>query len=116
MTIWLPYLLALGSIALSSAAQICLKLAMRTRPSLWTALHQPMLYGGLAAYGLSAVLWLLVLRRLPLTQAYPLVSLNFVLVLLGSAWLLHERATWTMGLGVLCIFAGLMLFAVGRPS
>jgi drug/metabolite transporter (DMT)-like permease len=112
MSTWIPYAWALGSISLSSLAQICLKLAVRGHPTFRLLISQPWLALGLAAYALSAGLWLVVLHHLPLTRAYPLVSLNFVLVLLGSVWVLHERATWTMGLGIGCIVIGLCVLSL----
>jgi len=112
MSAWIPYAWALGSISLSSAAQIFLKLAVRGHPTLRTLLHQPWLALGLLAYAVSAGLWLIVLHRLPLTRAYPLVSLNFILVVLGSVWVLHERATWMMGVGIGCIIVGLCVFSL----
>jgi len=116
MSAWIPYAWALGSIILSSTAQICLKLAVRGHPTLRTLLLHPWLFAGLAAYAVSAGLWLVVLHQLPLNRAYPLVSLNFVLVGLGSLWILHERMTWPMGLGLACILLGLCIVSLGHSG
>ena len=39
---------------------------------------------GLAAFGASAVFWLLALSSVPLSTAYPMVSLSYVFILLFS--------------------------------
>lgn len=108
-TEWLPYGLALVSILLSSFAQICLKLLMRGRAISVHLAGQPLLYIGFLAYGLSAVLWLGVLSRLPLVIAYPLVSINFVLVAIAGNLVLHESFSWSMILGLFLIMAGIVV-------
>ena len=41
-------------------------------------------------FGLSAVVWLLVLSRASLSFAYPFASLTYVLILLADKFVLHE--------------------------
>ena len=106
---WLPYGLALVSILLSSFAQVCLKLLMRGRTVSLHLMGQPLLYLGFLAYGVSAILWLGVLSRLPLVIAYPLVSLNFVLVAVGGSWVLHESVGWPTILGLCLIIGGIVV-------
>jgi multidrug transporter EmrE-like cation transporter len=106
---WGPYVAALISILLSSSAQVLLKMVMRHQSLSLHLLSQPLLYAGFLAYGLSAVLWLQVLSKMPLVVAYPLVSFNFILVALGGAAVLHEDFTWPMGVGIGLIVAGLVV-------
>ncbi|HBQ94527.1 MAG TPA: hypothetical protein DD856_05305 [Sulfobacillus sp.] len=68
---------------------------------------------GFLAYGVSAIIWLKVLAKLPLVVAYPLVSLNFVFVALGAALFLHERVSWQMLIGFALIFSGIIVIAKG---
>ncbi len=110
---WVPYVMALTSIILSSMAQILLKLLMRHQTLNVTLLSQPLFYGGFLAYGVSAIIWLKVLAKLPLVVAYPLVSLNFVFVALGAALFLHERVSWQMLIGFALIFSGIIVIAKG---
>lgn len=107
------YAAAILSIVLSSLAQILLKMVMKQHVLNLQLLRQPLLYAGFAAYGVSAVLWLKVLAKLPLVVAYPLVSLNFVFVVLGGAVLLHERVHWQTFVGLGLIFSG--IFVITRP-
>ncbi|MCY0878157.1 MAG: EamA family transporter [Firmicutes bacterium] len=111
--LWAAYLAAALSILLSSTAQILLKLVMRTNTLGVRLLTQPLFYAGFLAYGISALLWLKVLAKLPLVVAYPLVSLNFVFVALGGTLVLHERASWQMVVGLLLIFSGILVITRG---
>lgn len=110
---WGPYAMAVLSIVLSSTAQIFLKLLMRNQALNFSLLGKPLFYGGFLAYGVSALIWLKVLAKLPLVVAYPLVSLNFVLVAFGAAFFLHERISWQMVLGLALIFSGIIVISRG---
>ncbi|AUW95522.1 hypothetical protein BXT84_10000 [Sulfobacillus thermotolerans] len=105
----MPYITAFVSIVLSSLAQVLLKLLMRDHILSFGLLTQPLFYAGFLAYGLSAILWLQVLAKLPLVVAYPLVSLNFVFVAMAGAWVLHERISWHMILGLGLIIGGIVV-------
>ncbi|NIG98086.1 MAG: EamA family transporter [Serratia symbiotica] len=63
---------------------------------------------------LGIVVWLKVLQHLPIRLAYPLLSLNLVLVTLSASWLFDEATTrhWC---GVVSIMLGLLLISV-HPS
>lgn len=71
-------------------------------PSLWLAL---------SAYGLSVVVWLIGLSRVPVSQAYPLLSMGYVINVGLAWWLLGEvpNAQRLVGTGV--IVAGVWLIA-----
>lgn len=77
-------------------------------------LASPALWAGLVLYGSGTFCWLLALSRAPLGRLYPYTALNFVLILLPSAWLLHERIGATRLVGVLLIVAGIALHAVAE--
>ena len=76
--------------------------------------------GGLAAYGLSLIAWLAVLARYPLSYAYPLLGLSYVLVYAGAThWArLQETATPLRTAGTLLILLGAALVSRSgaRPS
>ena len=109
--------LILISVAMSAAAQVLLKFGVQAaRPApgaelsllaaLFRTLFHPLVVGGLALYGLGAVLWLGALARTELSKAYPFVSLGFVLTAVAGALLFNE------GFGMLRI-AGIALIVVG---
>lgn len=116
----LPF--ALGSVALVSAAQLLLKWAMVQLPdisrlsSFLSSLRDlPMptaaLLLGLLCYALSMLCWFLALKRMPLSRAYPLLSLSYLLVWLAALWLpgLNETFLWGKLVGAGLIVSGLLL-------
>jgi multidrug transporter EmrE-like cation transporter len=80
------------------------------------ALFQPWVWLGLGLYGVSAVIWLWVLSRVPVSTAYPLVAFGFVLTVVGGIWLLGEPFSWVKMLGCLLIVAGVVLLCVEWQS
>ncbi len=92
---------------LSCAAQLCQKQAALMaaggrRMALWVALS-------LLLLGAAMLLWLLVLRSVPVSQAYPMLSLNFVLVAAAARLIWREACTLQQWLGTLLIVAGVAL-------
>ncbi|GAB4565398.1 MAG: SMR family transporter [Anaerolineae bacterium] len=69
----------------------------------------PALIGGLVAYALSSIFWLVVLSRVDLSYAYPILSLGYVLVVLISWLLLGENVTWMRWAGVVVVCFGVWL-------
>lgn len=65
-------------------------------PSLWYAL---------GAYGLSVIVWLVGLSRVPVSQAYPLLSMGYVINIGLAWWLLGEvpNAQRVAGIGVIVL-------------
>ncbi|MDG0802475.1 4-amino-4-deoxy-L-arabinose-phosphoundecaprenol flippase subunit ArnF [Pectobacterium polaris] len=116
------YVWALGSIVLASTAQVLMKSGMLALPSISIA-HWPslstLLAGwpavavliGMLCYGLSMVCWFMVLRYLPLSRAYPLISLSYAVVYLAAVFLpwLNEPMSLRKNIGVLIILLGVWL-------
>ncbi len=69
---------------------------------------------GLIMFGLSATFWLVTLSRVPLSVAYPVVSLSYVLILLFSVVVLDERPRPTVWIGALLIVSGISLIGFGE--
>ncbi len=111
------WLFAIISISLSALAQLVMKIGMtKVRLAgaagtdlLWSIALSPFVIGGLALYGVGAVLWLMVLSKAPLSMAYPLVSLGFVFVALLSWSLLGETLPVGRIAGIALILAGVVL-------
>src|SRR5215831_8215963 len=74
-------------------------------------LRVPWLWYALMAYGLSVVVWLVGLSRVPVSQAYPLLSLGYVLNIPLAWWLLGEVPNAQRVVGVGVIIAGVVLVA-----
>ncbi len=71
---------------------------------LWTAL---------ALYGFSTLLWVWILARVPLSQAYPWTALGAVVVPLAAVALFGEAVKPVFWLGAIMIGAGVMLTQMG---
>ena len=57
---------------------------------MWRMVTSPYVIGGLLVYGMGTFFWLIVLNRVPLSFAYPFISLGIILGLL-SAWGIFSR-------------------------
>jgi drug/metabolite transporter (DMT)-like permease len=75
-------------------------LELLTVPSLWYAL---------CAYGLSVIVWLVGLSRVPVSQAYPLLSLGYVINIGLAWWLLGEVPNVQRVGGIAIIVVGVVL-------
>jgi drug/metabolite transporter (DMT)-like permease len=73
------------------------------------ALANPYVIGGIGLYACSALVWLMVLSRVDLSFAYPLVSTGYIAVVLLSRFLFHESVTPVRIVGALVICAGVVL-------
>ncbi|MDX1658051.1 MAG: EamA family transporter [Nitriliruptorales bacterium] len=69
---------------------------------------------GLAFFGMSAVFWLVTLSRVPLSTAYPVVSLSYVLILGFSTLVLGERPTLPVWIGAVLIMLGISFVGIGQ--
>lgn len=68
-------------------------------------------FGGMALFGVNAILWLIVLSREKLSFAYPMVAFAYIVTIMLSKFILHEdipSLRWA-GLGV--IIVGILLIA-----
>ena len=112
----------LFGVLLNALAQLGLKAATQaTGPligaatSSWSRALQlltvPWLWFALSAYGLSVIVWLIGLSRVPVSQAYPMLSLGYVLNLGLAWWLLGEVPNAQRVIGVAVIVAGVILVA-----
>lgn len=75
-------------------------------------LLNPWLFGAFCCLGLQAFCWVLALRKLPLSFAYPFMSLVLPLTLLCS-WAVFKEPVTTRNLaGMAFIFLGALLLAI----
>lgn len=76
----------------------------------WAFIRQLVL--ALTVYSLGIVNWIFALRTVKLSIAYPLTSLNYVGILLGSYYLFGEKISLIRVFGVCLIFMGVLLVAL----
>jgi len=122
MTI-LTWVLLLGGVLLNAAAQLLLKAATRTSGMLisdsgsvsWTAANELIrtvpLWVGLSCYGVSVLLWLGALSRVPVSIAYPMLSIGYVVNAFAAAFLFGEALTVAKMSGIFLIVVGVIVLA-----
>lgn len=69
----------------------------------------PYVLSGLAMYGAATVLWLYILSRVPLSLAYPVQSLAYVIAVIGAYYIFHEPLNAAKIAGCILILAGVSL-------
>lgn len=73
----------------------------------------PYLLSGVVLYGLLTLLWVWILRSVPLSKAYPFVALSFIFTPILSKVFLNEPLTWAYSGGIFLIAAGLLVIVRG---
>jgi drug/metabolite transporter (DMT)-like permease len=107
-------------VLLNALAQLGLKAATRvsgplivTDAGVWQRalelLVVPSLWYALIAYGLSVIVWLVGLSRVPVSQAYPLLSLGYIINIGLAWWLLGEVPNVQRVAGIGVIVLGVVL-------
>ena len=66
---------------------------------------------GIALYGLSVLVWIAGLSRVPVSVAYPMLSLGYVVNAIAAHYLFGEAVTAQRWLGIGCIVLGVWLVA-----
>ncbi len=123
---WITWTLILTGVGLNAAAQLLLKVA--TRPlahveqfnigtlgsSVVILLKSAPFWTGMVCYGASVCVWLAALSKAPVSTAYPMLSLGYVVVAAVSVLWLGESMGPAKVLGIALICAGVVL--VSRNS
>jgi multidrug transporter EmrE-like cation transporter len=120
----LDYLYIVATIGFTVYGQLILKWRISQLGSLPVDFHgklkflillllDPGIFSGFAAAFLASLAWMAAMTKFELSHAYPFMSLNFVLVLLLSGWLLSEPLTLQRSLGVCLIIFGTVIAARG---
>lgn len=112
------------SVALAAVAQLTLKTGMNhvndelapatfslSGRSFRVLVGQPFVWGGLFLFGVSALVWLVVLSRASLSFAYPFAALTYVSILLFDHFVLDEQVPALRWAGVACIALGIFLIS-----
>jgi drug/metabolite transporter (DMT)-like permease len=74
--------------------------------------REPKVWLGLFLFGVSAAFYLIVLSRIPLSVAYPLGGLQYLMVVGISRWILHEQVPGLRWLGVAIVTLGIVLIGL----
>ncbi|PSR13194.1 MAG: 4-amino-4-deoxy-L-arabinose transferase [Bacteroidetes bacterium] len=68
--------------------------------------------GGLSLYGSGMILWILCLSKLDLSLAYPIGTLQYILIFVGAWWLFDEQISPLRLTGMLVICLGAFIMSV----
>ena len=77
----------------------------------WRMTTQPYFAAGAACYVLSLFVWIVGLSRVPVSMAYPLLSVGYIVNAIAAHYLLGETVTLGRWLGIGFIVIGVWLVA-----
>lgn len=121
---WIAYALVLTTVVLTVYGQFVLKWQVTRAGGLPDSLHDkgwyvfrllmnPWVISAFAAAFVAAIAWIMALSKLPLSHAYPMTALTFVLVVFGSAFVFGEPITVLKAAGLLLIILGIVVGSQG---
>jgi multidrug transporter EmrE-like cation transporter len=117
-------ILLLVSVSFAVAGQITLKWAMdrigrigsaqvsEAGDTLLRAAKEPRLWLGLFLFGVSALFWLVVLSRVDLSIAYPMVGISYILIVLFARVFLNEHVPSMRWAGVVVVAMGIAIIGL----
>jgi multidrug transporter EmrE-like cation transporter len=116
------FTLILSGVLLNAVAQLLLKAGTRVighfeftaaniKPIGIAIATNPYIFGGLACYAVSVLIWILALSRVEVSMAYPMLSLGYVVNAFFGWWLFGEAVTAMRMGGIGFIIVGVYLVA-----
>jgi drug/metabolite transporter (DMT)-like permease len=108
----ISYVALFASIAFGITGQLLMKFTMSGNNAGLTSSFLWQLLFALTIYTVGVANWIVALRHVKLSIAYPLTSLNYVGILLGSSYFFDEKISSTRIIGVIAIFIGVLLVAI----
>jgi multidrug transporter EmrE-like cation transporter len=63
---------------------------------------------GMACFGLSAVVWLFVLAKIPLSTAYPFIAIGIIITVVGGRFLFAEPVSLLKLFGIALVIVGIL--------
>lgn len=119
---WSGFSFLMTGVLLNAVAQLLLKAGTNVLGVItltgenWTReftrmASQPHFIGGVACYGVSLIVWILGLSRVPVSIAYPMLSLGYVINAVAAHYLFGEGVNAMRWMGIGFIIAGVWLVA-----
>ena len=119
---WVAFALLMTGVLLNAGAQLLLKAGTNvlgvitlTRDNWWDTFWrmgtQGYFVAGVAFYMVSLVVWIMGLSRVPVSVAYPMLSLGYVINAVAAYYLFGEAVSATRWLGIGFIVVGVWLVA-----
>jgi len=100
-----PLLIASGQVLFKMTSATAGELSLRNLIALFL---NPVLIAALLLYGVGTIIWIYVLKAVPLTMAYSFMGLTFCFVPLLAQAFLGEALTLRYAIGAACIIAGML--------
>jgi multidrug transporter EmrE-like cation transporter len=119
---WSAFAFLITGVILNAGAQLLLKAGTNalgvitlTRDNWWDTLWKMATQGhfvvGVACYMVSLVVWIMGLSRVPVSVAYPMLSLGYVINAVAAHYVFGESVSVTRWLGIGFIILGVWLVA-----
>lgn len=117
-----PFALVLTGVLLNAGAQLLLKAGTNAVghfefhldnliPVGMKIFFQPYILGGMTCYAISLVVWIMALSRVPVSIAYPMLSIGYVVNAAVAYFWFGEPLAAQKLLGLGCIIIGVVLVA-----
>jgi small multidrug resistance pump len=105
----LYYTILAVSIMLGIAGQIVLKSAANGSTTVISQFINPLTMAGLAIYLIAAVCYILALKKIPVSVAFPSVATSYAVVAVLAHLLWNEPLGWPQAAGIALIGSGVLL-------
>lgn len=112
-------ILILTSVLLGVFGQISLKHGMNNLGSLeikdifsrklLSVILEKFVFVGIVFYLIATLIWLVILSKVELSTAYPMLAIGYVIIALLSKFLLNEKLTLLKFIGIILISIGVFL-------
>lgn len=114
--------LLLSGVLLNAAAQLFLKAGTlrigefafsmeNIVPIGWRLATQPFIVAGVGCYAISLIVWIMGLSRVPVSIAYPMLSIGYIISAVAAWYLFGESLTAQKMIGIGFIVIGVYLVA-----
>ncbi|HXU40953.1 MAG TPA: EamA family transporter [Burkholderiales bacterium] len=101
----------LTGVLLNAGAQLLLKAGTNAAPLGLRLAIEPHILAGLACYVVSVVVWVVALAKVPVSMAYPMLSIGYVVNAIAAYYLLGETVTPMRLAGIGVIIVGVFIVA-----
>jgi small multidrug resistance pump len=98
-----------AAIVLGTVGQIALKSAANGSATIITQFLNPLTLIGLAVYVFAALCYILALKRIPVSIAFPSVAASYAVVAVLAHLLWNEPFGWSQMAGIVLIGSGVLL-------
>jgi multidrug transporter EmrE-like cation transporter len=101
----------LTGVLLNAGAQLLLKAGTNAEPLGLRLAIEPHILAGLACYVVSVVVWVVALSKVPVSMAYPMLSIGYVVNAIAAYYLLGETVSPMRLAGIGVIIVGVFIVA-----